>query len=78
MRLSGCCVSGAPALAQNASPPAPAAEASAQEPIDPERLALAREMMQVFDVKSVMHNMFGGMANAMKLPEQPRPTRGSG
>jgi hypothetical protein len=65
----GLLVSSAPALAQSAPPPAPAA----QEAVDPERLALAREMTQVFDIKSAMHNMFGGMANAMKLPESATP-----
>ena len=69
----GLLVSSAPALAQNDSPPAPAAEAPAQEAVDPERLALARELTQVFDVKSAMHNMFGSIANAMSPPELATP-----
>jgi uncharacterized protein len=65
----GLLVSSGPALAQSAPAPAPAAQAA----IDPERLALAREMIQASDVKSAMHNMFGGMANAMQLPESATP-----
>jgi hypothetical protein len=62
----------APALAQDAPPP-PAASAAAQAPVDPERLALAREMMAVFDMKSMMQGMFGNMANAFKLPAGATP-----
>jgi uncharacterized protein len=71
----GLLVSSAPALAQTAPAPAPApaAEAAAPEAVDPERLALAREMMQVLDFKSMMHNMFTGMANSMRLPDSATP-----
>ena len=67
----GLLVSSAPALAQSAPAPAPAP--AAPEAVDPERLALAREMTQVIDVKTAMRGMFGGMANAMKLPESATP-----
>jgi hypothetical protein len=67
LAAAGLLVAGAPALAQDVPPAAPAA--AAQAPVDPERLALAREMMQIFDVKSAMHTMFGGMAKAIRLPD---------
>jgi hypothetical protein len=74
LAAAGLLVSSAPALAQDAPPPpAAAAEAPAQQAADPERLALARQMTQIFDIKSAMHGMFGGMANAMKLPESATP-----
>ena len=75
LAAAGLLVSGAPALAQSAPQPAPApaAEAPAQAAIDPERLALARELTQLFDVKSAVHGAFGGMANAIKLPESATP-----
>jgi hypothetical protein len=73
LAAAGLLVAGAPVLAQDAPPPAPAAEAPAQQAVDPERLALARELTQVFDIKSAMHGMFAGMANALKLPESATP-----
>lgn len=69
LAAAGLLVSSAPALAQDAPLAAPVAEAPVQAPVDPERLALARQMTQVFDIKSAMHNMFAGMANAMRLPD---------
>lgn len=62
----GLLISSEPALARSAPPPpAPAS----QDAVDPERLALAREMTHLFDVKAMMHEMFGSMANSMRVPE---------
>jgi hypothetical protein len=71
LAAAGLLVAGSPALAQGV--PASAVGAPAPEAVDPERLALAREMTQAVDMGSAMRNMFGGMANAMKLPESATP-----
>ena len=65
----GLLVSSAPALAQRAPAPAPATQGA----FDPERLALARELIQVLDLKSTMHNMLGVTANSMGLPASATP-----
>jgi hypothetical protein len=56
-----------PVLAQEAPPPA--ASASAQQPVDPERLALAREMIEVLDLQATLKGMYGSMLTTIKRPE---------
>jgi hypothetical protein len=75
LAASGLLAFAAPAFAQQAPAPAaaPAAATSADAPVDPERLALAKEMMNVFDVKATMHNMFSNMGKFVKLPEGATP-----
>lgn len=66
----GLLVSSAPVLAQSAPPPpAPAAQGA----VDPERLALAREMTQLFDVKAAMQDMFASMARSLRPPASATP-----
>lgn len=62
-----------PVLAQQAPAPQPAAAASAQQPIDPERLAMAHQLMDSLDMKSMFHGALAGMSNAVKVPETASP-----
>jgi hypothetical protein len=63
----------APSIAAETPAPATAAGPAADAPVDPERLALAKEMMNLFDVKASLHSMFGSMGNSMKLPDSATP-----
>lgn len=64
-------VTSTPVLAQSAPPP-PTASAPvtvASQPLDPERVALAKELLSVLDVKAMLQGMYGKMLSALKTPD---------
>jgi hypothetical protein len=61
-----------PVLAQQATPPVMYKEAPhptvAPPPLDPERVALAHKMIEILDMKSMMHGMYASMFASIRPP----------
>lgn len=64
-----------PALAQEAPPPV--ASAPATQPVDPERMALARQLMDVIGGKAMLKSMYGTVLSAIPRPENLTPDQQS-
>lgn len=69
MLAAGLLALATPVWAQQAASVPSTPQTTAVEPVDPARQALARQMIEVFDMKTMMRGMFSNMAGAIRLPD---------